>query len=88
MQNNTHIPVVWLVIVGRLNPTTEESVTISTQVYAERESAYACKTQLEQIWDGKWEYVKVMRRHVKYGVHTPIPARAIALAKHSTSNHG
>ena len=88
MPDNCQIPVAYLVIVNRFYPQIEKSVTLSTQVYAERESAYACKTQLEQIWDGEYYSVKVTRRYVKYGVHTPIPERAIATAKHSTSNHG
>jgi len=71
MPDNTQIPVVWLVIVGRFNPTTEESVTISTKVYADRQSANACKSKLEQIWDGKYYFVRVTRRHVNYDGYTP-----------------
>jgi hypothetical protein len=79
MAVNNQIPVVWLVIVGRFNPTTEESVTISTKVYANRQSAYACKSDLEKLYDGKFEFVNVTRRHVNYDGYTPVfEARDVA----------
>ncbi len=70
MPDNCQIPVAYLVIVNRFYPQIEKSVTLSTQVYADRQSANACKSKLEQIWDGKYYSVRVTRRHVNYDGYT------------------
>ena len=66
------IPAVWLVIVGRFYPQIEKSITLSTKVYADRHSANAAKSKLDQIWDGQYEFVMVTRRHVNYDGYTPV----------------